>query len=102
MGAGGLPLLPRQRLQAQYAAQRLRNRRDAAAQGRQQQQQQEEDQGAVAGAEGLPPQPLDVQGTLNELVGMLQRVLDFLPAGVAREGDSSGYNSSSSSRAEDT
>ena len=61
-------------------------------------------EGAVGGAEGLPPRPLDVQASLNELLGMLQRVLDFLPGRGGGEGEESdGYDSTTSSgRAEDT
>ncbi len=43
------------------------------------------------GAEGVVASPLDLQGPLNELVSMLQRVLDFLPG----EG-SDGYDSTDS------
>lgn len=81
VGAGGLPLPPRQRLQAQYAA-RQRQR---------QQQPQAQAEGAEGGGglEGVAGQPLDIQASLNELVGMLQRVLDFIPVGR----DSDGYDS---------
>lgn len=101
MGAGGLPLPPRQRLQAQFAA---RGRR---AQAQRQQGQGEGPEQAVGGAEGLPGQPLDLQASLNELMGVLQRVLDFLPGTGGRGGgegeDSDGYDSTTSSgRAEDT
>lgn len=98
-----MPLPPRQRLQAQYAAQQMRGRRAAAARV---QGQGEEPGGAVGGTEGSPGQPLDVQASLNELVGMLQRVLDFLPGAGRRGGEeeeSDGYDSTTSSgRAEDT
>ena len=45
----------------------------------------------AGGTEGHVASPLDLQGPLNELVGMLQRVLDFLPG----EG-SDGYDSTDS------
>lgn len=79
MGAGGLPVPPRQRLQAQFAAQQRQAQQAAAEEG-------------VGGAEGNPGRPLDLQGPLNELMGMLQRVLDLIP-GAGR--DSGGYEGSS-------
>lgn len=82
MAAGGLPVPPRQRFMAQH----LQRQRAAAAAGGGAQQQE-------AGPEGLPGQPLDLQASLNELVGMLQRVMDFIPAG----NNSDGYDSTSSS-----
>ncbi len=90
MGAGGLPIPPRQRFQAQMAARQREGRRAELAAA-----------GAVAadnhhvevGPEGIPARPLDVQASLNELVGMLQRVMDFIPAGA----NSDGYDSTSSS-----
>ena len=101
MGAGGLPLAPRQRYQAQLAARQMQDRRAevAAAGGG--------GDGAAAaaaggggnqeaGPEGLPGQPLDIQASLNELVGMLQRVLDFIPTGR----NSDGYDSTTSSGGE--
>ncbi len=93
MAAGGLPIPPRQRLQAQFAARQMQGRRaEVAAAGA------ANHGGAVqeVGPEGLPGQPLDIQASLNELVGMLQRVLDFIPAGA----NSDGYDSTSSSGGE--
>lgn len=48
-------------------------------------------EGPGGGAEGVVANPLNLQGPLNELVAMLQRVLDFLP----RE-RSDGYDSTDS------
>ena len=45
------------------------------------------------GVEGNPGIPIDLQASLNDLVGMLQRVLDLVPTGR----DSDGYDSSSTS-----
>ncbi len=88
IGAGGLPLPPRQRLQAQFARHRQQGQQAAALGG---------GEGGVApvGVEGDPGQPLDLQSSLNELVGMLQRVLDLVPT-ATREGDSNGRDTSSS------
>lgn len=84
MGAGGLPLPPIQRLQAQFAARQRQGQRAEVVQA----------EAEVGGAEGSPGRPLDIQASLNQLVGMLQRVLDFIPAGGD---DSDGYDSTSTS-----
>ena len=85
MAAGGLPIPPRQR----FAAQQMQRRRaEVAAAGGGAQQE--------AGPEGAPGQPIDLQASLNELVGMLQRVLDFIPASA----NSDGYDSTTSSGGE--
>lgn len=77
VGAGGLPIPHQQRLQAQLAA-----------------AQQAREAVGMHGVEGQAGRPLDLQGPLNELVGMLQRVLDFMPTGGQQ--DSDGYDSTSS------
>lgn len=90
MAAGGLPVPARQRFVAQ---QMQRRRAEVAAAGGGGGAQRE------AGPEGVPGQPLDIQASLNELMGLLQRVLDFIPAAAA---NSDGYESSSSSRGGDS
>ena len=59
----------------------------------QQEAQAVQAQAGVGRPEGSPGQPLDIQASLNSLVGMLQRVLEFIPS----RGDSDGYDSTSSS-----
>lgn len=48
-------------------------------------------EGAVGGTEGSPGRPLDVQASLNELLGMLQRMMDFLPS-PRRDSDDNSTN----------
>ena len=76
MGAGGVPIPHQQRLQAQLAA-----------------AQQAQEAVGQHGVEGQAGRPLDLQGPLNELAGMLQQVLDLIPG---RRQDSDGYDSTSS------
>lgn len=84
-----MPLPPRQRLQAQFAARQRQGQRAEVVRA----------QGEVGGPEGAEGRPLDIQASLNELVGMLQRVLEFIPG---TGGDSDGYDSTSTSDREQT
>lgn len=85
LGAGGMLLPLRQRLAAQ---ERQAHRAEAA---------QLQGEGQVGGTEGSPGRPLDLQASLNELMGVLQRVLDYIPTGDGAGEDSDGYDSTSTS-----